>query len=115
MFQSKQEVKGTLHRQISVSDFGSSGTEAFSDMGNLRRNASSSANIDELASKSTPPNPAPLRRTSSLSFDEKLLVQTLYKVLTFISKSSPIVLYLRDVEKLLCRSQRVYTLFQKGR
>ncbi|XP_071692711.1 uncharacterized protein [Rutidosis leptorrhynchoides] len=113
MFQSKQEVKGTLRRQSSVTDFGSRGTESFSNMGNLRRNASSSANMDELASKSTPPNPAPLRRTSSLSFDEKLLVQTLYKVLTFISKSSPIVLYLRDVEKLLCRSQRVYTLFQK--
>ncbi|KAJ9549926.1 hypothetical protein OSB04_022469 [Centaurea solstitialis] len=56
---------------------------------------------------------APLRRTSSLSFDEKLFVHTLYKVLTFISKNSPIVLYLRDVEKLLCRSQKLYSLFQK--
>ncbi|KAJ0559216.1 putative AAA+ ATPase domain, ATPase, AAA-type, core, AAA ATPase, AAA+ lid domain-containing protein [Helianthus annuus] len=34
-------------------------------------------------------------------------------VITFVSKSSPMVLYLRDVEKLLCRSQRVYSLFQK--
>ncbi|KAL7608780.1 uncharacterized protein LOC111886521 [Lactuca sativa] len=113
MFQSKQEIKGTLRRQSSVSDFGSRGTESFSSTPNLRRNASSSANIEELASKSTPPNPAPLRRTSSLSFDEKLFVQTLYKVLTFISKNSPIVLYLRDIEKLLCRSQKLYTLFQK--
>lgn len=114
MFQSKQETKGgTLRRQSSASDFGSRGTEAFSNPPNLRRNASSSANIDELASKCTPPNQGPLRRTSSLSFDEKLFVQTLYKVLSFISKNSPIVLYLRDVEKLLCRSQRVYTLFQK--
>ncbi|GJU99664.1 AAA+ ATPase domain-containing protein [Tanacetum coccineum] len=114
MFQSKQETKGgTLRRQSSASDFGSRGSEAFSNPPNLRRNASSSANINELASKCTPPNPAPLRRTSSLSFDEKLFVQTLYKVLTFISNNSPIVLYLRDVEKLLCRSQRVYTLFQK--
>ncbi|KAI3710760.1 hypothetical protein L2E82_40553 [Cichorium intybus] len=113
MFQSKQETKGTLRRQSSVSDFGSRGTEAFSNPPNLRRNTSSSANIEELASKSTPPNPGPLRRTSSLSFDEKLFVQTLYKVLTFISKNSPIVLYLRDVEKLLCRSQKLYTLFQK--
>ncbi|KAI3501358.1 hypothetical protein L1887_29224 [Cichorium endivia] len=113
MFQSKQETKGTLRRQSSVSDFGSRGTEAFSNPPNLRRNASSSANIEELASKSTPPNPGPLRRTSSLSFDEKLFVQTLYKVLTFISKNSPIVLYLRDVEKLLCRSQKLYSLFEK--
>ncbi|GKB83602.1 AAA+ ATPase domain-containing protein [Tanacetum coccineum] len=89
------------------------GSESFLNPPNLPRNASSSANIDELASKCTPPNPAPLRRTSSLSFDENLFVQTLYKVLTFISNNSPIVLYLRDVEKLLCRSQRVYTLFQK--
>ncbi|KAI3727678.1 hypothetical protein L6452_16296 [Arctium lappa] len=112
MLQPKQEIKGTLRRQSSVSDFGSRGTEAFSNTPNLRRNASSSTNMEELASKCTPPNPAPLRRTSSLSFDEKLFVQTLYKVLTFISKNSPIVLYLRDVEKLLCRSQKLYSLFQ---
>ncbi|XP_024993999.1 putative cell division cycle ATPase isoform X3 [Cynara cardunculus var. scolymus] len=116
MLQSKQEIEGvagTLRRQSSVSDFGSRGNEAFSNPPNLRRNASSSTNMEELASKCTPPNPAPLRRTSSLSFDEKLFVQTLYKVLTFISKNNPIVLYLRDVEKLLCRSQKLYFLFQK--
>ncbi|XP_024994003.1 ribosome biogenesis ATPase RIX7 isoform X7 [Cynara cardunculus var. scolymus] len=82
MLQSKQEIEGvagTLRRQSSVSDFGSRGNEAFSNPPNLRRNASSSTNMEELASKCTPPNPAPLRRTSSLSFDEKLFVQTLYK------------------------------------
>ncbi|KAK9076661.1 hypothetical protein SSX86_004995 [Deinandra increscens subsp. villosa] len=135
MFQSKNEEKGTLRRQSSVSDFGSRGAEAFSNPPNLRRNASSSTNMEELATK-CPTNPgkllskfikyvkkmclnppisffsAPLRRTSSLSFDEKLFMQTLYKVITFISKNGPMVLYLRDVEKLLCRSQRLYTLFQ---
>lgn len=30
-----------------------------------------------------------------------------------ISKSGPIVLYLRDVDKFLSRSQRIYNLFQK--
>lgn len=30
-----------------------------------------------------------------------------------ISKTSPIILYLRDVDKLLCRSQRIYVLFQR--
>ncbi|MFS7941938.1 putative AAA+ ATPase domain, ATPase, AAA-type, core, AAA ATPase, AAA+ lid domain-containing protein [Helianthus anomalus] len=88
------------------------GSETFSYPPNLRRNASSSTNIEELATK-CPTNPSPLRRTSSLAFDEKLFIQTLYKVITFVSKSSPMVLYLRDVEKLLCRSQRVYSLFQK--
>lgn len=35
------------------------------------------------------------------------------QVLVNVSKISPIVLYLRDIEKLLCKSQRVYNLFQK--
>ncbi|CAI0414724.1 unnamed protein product, partial [Linum tenue] len=56
---------------------------------------------------------APLRRQSSLSFDEKLLIQSLYKVLVYVSKTSPIVLYLRDVDKFLSRSQRIYNLFNK--
>lgn len=30
-----------------------------------------------------------------------------------VSRTSPVVLYLRDVEKQLCRSQRLYILFQK--
>ncbi|GJV78019.1 hypothetical protein Tco_1509603 [Tanacetum coccineum] len=58
---SKQETKGgTLLRQSSASNFGSRGSEAFSNPPNLRRNAFSSANIDELASKCTPPNPEAL-------------------------------------------------------
>ncbi|PSS09351.1 Spastin like [Actinidia chinensis var. chinensis] len=66
--------------------------------------------MNNLSSQSTSGNSAPLKRWS---FDEKLLVQTLYKVLLSISKTNPIVLYLRDVKKLLFRSQRIYNLFQK--
>ncbi|GJR47780.1 hypothetical protein Tco_1315883, partial [Tanacetum coccineum] len=51
---------GTLLRQSSASNFGSRGSEVFSNPPNLRRNAFSSANIDELASKCTPPNPEAL-------------------------------------------------------
>ncbi|KAF8413256.1 hypothetical protein HHK36_001232 [Tetracentron sinense] len=36
-----------------------------------------------------------------------------FQVLVSVSKISPIILYLRDVEKLLFRSQRLYMLFQK--
>ncbi|KAL8150408.1 hypothetical protein V2J09_020216 [Rumex salicifolius] len=54
-----------------------------------------------------------LKRTCSWPFDEKLLIQSLYKVLVAISKTDPIILYLRDVDKLLSKSQRVYNLFQK--
>ncbi|KAL4204096.1 hypothetical protein AMTRI_Chr01g107970 [Amborella trichopoda] len=56
---------------------------------------------------------APLKRTTSWAFDEKLLIQSLYKVIVYVSRSTPIVLYIRDVERLLFRSQRIYTLFQK--
>ncbi|KAE8663233.1 hypothetical protein F3Y22_tig00112993pilonHSYRG00034 [Hibiscus syriacus] len=107
---SQEEPKGTLRRQSSGFDIGSRGTEG---PPKLRRYASVSDNINNLASQCSPANPAPLRRTSSLSFDEKLLIQALYKVLVYVSKASPIVMYLRDVDNLLSRSQRVYNLFEK--
>lgn len=106
-----EESKGTLRRQSSGVDIRSRGIEGIPPT--LRRNASASANLNNLMTNSTPTNPAPLKRTSSLSFDEKLFIQTLYKVLVSISKTSPIILYLRDADKLLCRSQRIYILFQK--
>ncbi|BBH03412.1 P-loop containing nucleoside triphosphate hydrolases superfamily protein, partial [Prunus dulcis] len=87
--------------------------EGSSNPSKLRRNASASGNISNLASQSTPANSAPLRRTSSWSFDEKLLIQSLYRVLVLVSNTCPVVLYLRDVDKLLSRSQRIYNLFQK--
>ncbi|GJR83283.1 putative adenosinetriphosphatase [Tanacetum coccineum] len=111
VIQPKPQRKGGLRRQSSVADFGS--TEPLQNPSNLRRNVSTAANMNELASNYAPVNPAPLRSTSGWSFDEKLFVQTLYKVLTNTANNSPIVLYLRDVEKFLGRSQRINTLFQK--
>lgn len=35
------------------------------------------------------------------------------QVLVSVSKSNPVVLYIRDVENILYRSQRIYSLFQK--
>ncbi|RWR90902.1 AAA+ ATPase domain-containing protein [Cinnamomum micranthum f. kanehirae] len=66
-----------------------------------------------MAEKCAPINPTPLKRSSSWSFDEKPLIQSLCKVLVSVSKTSRIILYLRDVDKLLFKSQRVHTLFQK--
>ncbi|CAI0417029.1 unnamed protein product [Linum tenue] len=105
---------GTLRRQHSGVDLSSArGMEGSSNLPKLRRNASTS-NMNMLASQSASANTAaPLRRQSSLSFDEKLLIQSLYKVLVYVSKTSPIVLYLRDVDKFLSRSQRIYNLFNK--
>ncbi|XP_044485331.1 putative cell division cycle ATPase [Mangifera indica] len=109
----KDDHKGTLRRQSSGVDLTSWGNKGSSNPPSLRRNASASANINNLASLSNPGNPGSLKSTSSWSFDEKLLIQCLYKVLVYVSKTYPIVLYLRDVEKLLFRSSRIYNLFQK--
>ncbi|XP_059629137.1 ribosome biogenesis ATPase RIX7-like isoform X2 [Cornus florida] len=56
---------------------------------------------------------APLKRMSSWSFDEKLFVQSLYKVLVSVSETSSIILYLRGVERLFVQSQRLYKLFDR--
>ncbi|PPS09358.1 hypothetical protein GOBAR_AA11276 [Gossypium barbadense] len=53
------------------------------------------------------------KRTSSWCFDQKLFLQSLYKVLVSVSETGSIILYLRDVEKLLLQSERLYNLFQK--
>lgn len=113
MLQPKEECKGTLRRQSSGVDIGSKGTEGSLNVPKLRRNASASADMSSLTSNTSSVMSAPLKRTSSWSFDDKILIQTLYKVLAKVSKSSAIILYLRDVEMLLCRSERAYILFQK--
>lgn len=109
----REEPKGSLRRQSSGVDIRSRGLDSSNDMPKLRKNASVSSDMSSLSSQSTPVNSGPLKRSSSWSFDEKLLIQSLYKVLVSVSKSNPIVLYIRDVENFLYRSQRMYTLFQK--
>ncbi|XP_042504919.1 uncharacterized protein LOC122081748 isoform X2 [Macadamia integrifolia] len=105
---------GTLRRQSSGVDIRSREIECSSNPPKLRRNASAAGDISSLASHCAAINPGgALKRNSSWAFDEKLLIQSLYKVLVSESKNNPIVLYIRDVENLLFRSQRVYTLFQK--
>ncbi|CAH9077380.1 unnamed protein product [Cuscuta epithymum] len=113
ILQPKEEKKGTLRRQSSGVDVASKGIDSASSPPMLRRNASSSSNMNNLASYSTTSNPGSLMRTTSFSIDEKLFVQALYKVLVKVSRTSPIVLYLRDAEKLLCRSEKAYVLIQK--
>ncbi|MCD7449583.1 hypothetical protein HAX54_000648 [Datura stramonium] len=111
MLQPREENKGSLRRQSSGVDIGSK--DGSFKATNLRRNASASANLNDVTSYGSSGNPAALARNSSWSFDEKLLIQTLYKIIVKVSKTSPMVLYLRDVEKVLCRSERIYVLFQK--
>ncbi|XP_055821628.1 uncharacterized protein LOC129890112 [Solanum dulcamara] len=111
MLQPKEENKGSLRRQSSGVDIGSK--DGSFNATNLRRNASASANLNDISSYGSSGNQAPLMRNSSWAFDEKLLIQTLYKIIVKVSKASPMVVYLRDVEKVLCRSEKIYVLFQK--
>ncbi|KAK9698517.1 hypothetical protein RND81_08G110200 [Saponaria officinalis] len=104
--------EGMLRRQGSGFELGSR-SEGSSNPPKLRRHASATANLDELLAQGSPVNSANLKRTSSWSFDEKLLIQSLYKVLASVSRTYPIILYIRDVDMLLFRSQKLYRLFQK--
>ncbi|KAI5006071.1 hypothetical protein ZWY2020_033314 [Hordeum vulgare] len=109
----KEQSRGGMRRQNSMTDMKLRSSESTSSMPRLRRNASTSSDMSSLASQGTPSNSAPLRRASSWTFDEKMLVQALYKVLHKVSKKSPIVLYIRDVDKFLHKSPKMFLLFEK--
>ncbi|CAN1264298.1 Uncharacterized AAA domain-containing protein C24B10.10c [Linum perenne] len=104
---------GTLRRQASTSDMKSSRNRDGSVPPKLRRNASISSDISSTSSQSAANQAASIRRTNNWCFDEKLFMQSLYKVLVTVSERSPIILYIRDVEKLLLQSQRMFVLFDK--
>ncbi|KAM0843250.1 hypothetical protein ACQ4PT_057839 [Festuca glaucescens] len=52
-----------------------------------------------------------VRRTWNL--DEKILIQSLYKIITSISESSPVIIYIRDVNLLLGVSDKAHSMFKK--
>ncbi|KAG6429479.1 hypothetical protein SASPL_107530 [Salvia splendens] len=56
---------------------------------------------------------APSKRLNSWSFDEKVFVQSLYKVLVSLSETGSIVLYIRDVDRLFLQSSRLYKMFSR--
>ncbi|KAJ0989283.1 hypothetical protein J5N97_007639 [Dioscorea zingiberensis] len=74
-----EQPKGSLHRQSSGLEIGSRGSESSTSSPKLRRHASVSTDMSNIMSQSPPVNPASVKRTSSWSFDEKLLMQSLYK------------------------------------
>ncbi|XP_022922147.1 ribosome biogenesis ATPase RIX7-like isoform X1 [Cucurbita moschata] len=104
---------GNLRRQSSTTDIPSRYTEGSSNPPKLRRNASAASDISSISSNYASTNPASVKRTNGLCFDEKLFLQSLYKVLMSVSETSSIILYLRDVERLLLQSPRMYNLFHK--
>ncbi|KAH7538125.1 uncharacterized protein LOC107414667 [Ziziphus jujuba] len=105
--------RGTLHRQSSCMDIRSRSSESLNSPSTLRRNASTASDMSSLSSKCAPTNSGSLKHTSNWCFDEKIFLQSLYKVLVSKSETGSIILYVRDIEKLLLQSQRLYNLFHK--
>ncbi|XP_027936508.1 26S proteasome regulatory subunit 6A homolog isoform X1 [Vigna unguiculata] len=97
-------IRGTLLRQSSEIENSSNPLKLF-------RNASTACDTIS-SSQCDQSDPAPLKGTSGFCFDEKLFVQSLYKVLVSISETSSIILYIKDAEKLFVRSPRLHNLFQ---
>ncbi|XWS50425.1 hypothetical protein CRYUN_Cryun12cG0086700 [Craigia yunnanensis] len=109
----REETSGTLCRRGSDIDIKSRAVEGSSNLTKLRRNASAASDMSSISSNCAPANPASHKRNSSWCFEQKLFLQSLYKVLVSASETGSIILYLRDVEKLLLQSRRFYNLFQK--
>ncbi|GMJ06488.1 hypothetical protein like AT4G28000 [Hibiscus trionum] len=108
----REQTNGTFRRHGSATDIKSRAVEGSSNLPKLKRNGSTSSDMSSISSTSATSNLAH-KRTSSWCFDQKLFLQSLYKVLVSVSKTSSIILYLRDVEMLLLQSEQLYNMFQK--
>ncbi|KAL1206722.1 Katanin p60 ATPase-containing subunit A1 [Cardamine amara subsp. amara] len=107
---SQREVnpRGTMRRHTSGNDLKSRSLESSNRPPRHKRNASDFSSISSRSSSSVS---GLSKRSTNLCFDEKLFLQSLYKVLVSVSETNPLIIYLRDVEKLL-ESERFYKLFQ---
>lgn len=89
-------------------------SEGTNNLQGSRSNSASEADFSRYAtSVMNTTNQASLKRVNSWSFDDKLLVKSLYKVLVSVSRTSPVILYLRDIERLLFRGPKTYLIFHK--
>ncbi|KAG8069184.1 hypothetical protein GUJ93_ZPchr0005g15503 [Zizania palustris] len=112
IFPKSAEPKESLQRQAIGADMRSRGPDGTSNAPSLRKNASMSSDMSDAASQCSR-HSVSARRTSSWCFDEKVLMQSLYKVMVSVAENNPVILYIRDVDHLLHRSQRTYSMFQK--
>ncbi|KAK8494864.1 hypothetical protein V6N12_013861 [Hibiscus sabdariffa] len=108
----REQTNGTFRRHGSATDIKSRLVEGSSNLPKLERNGSTSSDMSSISSTSAISNPVH-KRTSSWCFDQKLFLQSLYKVLVSVSKTSSIILYVRDIEKLLLQSEQLYNMFKK--
>ncbi|CAN8273619.1 unnamed protein product [Cochlearia groenlandica] len=112
MLSQREETRGTLRRHTSGNDLQARGFDVTSHPPRLKRIASAASDMSSISSRSTTSVSSSSKRSTNLCFDEKLFLQSLYKVLVSVSETNPIIIYLRDVEKLL-ESERFYKLFQR--
>jgi len=106
----KDEPRESQRRQTSNTDLRARGSDGSSSTPSLRKNASVSSDMGDHASQCAGNS---VRRTGSWCFEEKVLIQSLYKVMVSVSENGPIILYIRDVDHFLWKSQRTYSMFQK--
>ncbi|XP_010537130.1 PREDICTED: putative ribosome biogenesis ATPase nvl [Tarenaya hassleriana] len=112
MLNPREETRGALRRHTSGNDLCSRSFESSSKPPKHKRNASTASDISSKSSRSSVSVSGSSKRATNLCFDEKLFLQSLYKVLVSVSESNSVILYLRDIEKLL-ESERFYKLFQR--
>ncbi|KAL3714230.1 hypothetical protein ACJRO7_006209 [Eucalyptus globulus] len=108
-----RDQKRGMSRQSSSTDIRSRAMEESSNPPKHRRNASAMSDTSSVYSEGTPINSGLPKRLGKLCFDERVFLQSLYKVLVSVSETAPIILYLRDAEKLLLQSERLQKLFHK--
>eukprot|EP01018_Ginkgo_biloba_P036822 Gb_28174 [translate_table: standard] len=105
---------GTFWRQSSGVESKARSSEGTSNLQNSRSSSASEPDLTRLASATTnSANQTSLKRANSWAFDDKLLVRALHKVLVSVSRTSPVVLYLRNAERLMFRGPQTYSLFCK--
>ncbi|KAL8544153.1 hypothetical protein ACS0TY_004619 [Phlomoides rotata] len=104
---------GTSSSQRSGSDATTRNAEGLNNSLRPRRISSVSSDMSSISGVSSSSTPARPKRAASWSFDERVFLQSLYKVLVSISKTSCVILYIRDVERLFHNSPRLYKLFDR--
>ncbi|KAI3471183.1 hypothetical protein Pfo_027846 [Paulownia fortunei] len=110
---SREDNKGTVWKQSSGLDATVRNTEGGNNSLKPQRTSSVSSDMSSISVQPYSSNAAPSKHVNSWSFDEKVFLQSLYKVLVSVSQTSCIILYIRDVDRIFLQSSRLYKLFDR--
>ncbi|CAA0830847.1 P-loop containing nucleoside triphosphate hydrolases superfamily protein [Striga hermonthica] len=109
----REDKKYMLRRPSSEFDTVVRNAEGGTNSSKPRRTSSISSDMSSMSAQSSSTNAAASKRINSWSFNEKIFVQSLYKVLVSVSQNSCIILYIRDVDRIFVQSPRLHKLFEK--